>query len=120
MIDKYRKWIDENYSTYELSYGECEQATIKMQELFPELKRIRGHYYDTSWGEREHWWLIDENDEIIDPTAKQFPTNGRGVYVPWVEGDPEPTGKCLNCGGYVYNGDYCCSENCENEMIRNI
>ena len=108
-LDWMNKWNLENDP-----YGNCAEATLEMQGAFPELKRIRGHYYCVIWGERMHWWLTD-GDEIVDPTCGQFPTKGNGVYKPWNEGDPEPTGKCPNCGELCYDGRYCCSEKCDKE-----
>ncbi len=94
-------------------YGRCAEVTQQMVEEFPELMRVRGHYYDLVWGEREHWWCVDPFGEIVDPTKDQFPTKGTGEYVLWVEGTPEPTGMCPNCGEYCYDGRSLCSDNCE-------
>lgn len=49
---------------------------------------------------------------IVDPTKQQFPSRGNGVYIEWDESEDEPSGKCLDCGGYVYSGDVFCSDNC--------
>ncbi len=87
--------------------GRCSEITLRMQEVFPELTRVRGHYHCWAQGRREHWWLTDPDGNIVDPTYAQFPSQGTGEYVPWVEGDPEPTGKCLDCGEYVYDGNFC-------------
>jgi hypothetical protein len=113
MKDKYSNWISENVKEH---YGKCAETTLEMQSIFPELKRIRGHYYCPFWGERTHWWLLDE-EEVVDPTKDQFPSKGLGVYVPWIEGSPEPTGKCPNCGELVYNGLLLCSQSCHREYV---
>ena len=68
--------------------GRCAEATLAMAAVFPELTRVRGHYLCWVWGEREHWWLVEPNGEIVDPTADQFPSKGGGVYVPWDEASP--------------------------------
>ena len=107
---KYDKWINENISGSVT--GRCKEISQTMQSVFPELILIRGHYHCMIWGERQHWWLTTPNGEIIDPTADQFPTKGGGVYIPWIEGDLEPTGKCLECGEYCYDGNPTCSETC--------
>ena len=117
MKAKYVAWIAA-YVTE--TYGKCAKVTEAMQADFPELVRVRGHYYCLIWGVRSHWWLVDTDGEVVDPTAAQFPSGGRGVYVPWEEGTPEPTGVCPNCGGYVYTGDTCCSENCSMEYMAYI
>ncbi len=113
LSEQYKAWISEHVEGD--GYGQCRQATEDMAKEFPELKRVRGHYFDSLWGKREHWWLVDPEGNIVDPTAMQFPTKGTNRYVPWREGDPEPIGQCYNCGDYVFNKDYngACSEDCE-------
>lgn len=106
----YDAWIKDNVTE---TYSKCAELTLEMLTVFPELTRVRGHYYCIVWGERAHWWLIDPKGVIVDPTKAQFPSKGTGVYVPWVEGDPEPTGRCPNCGEHTFDGDALCSETCE-------
>lgn len=113
---KYKTWISE-YLTKNNPYGQCAEATLQMQKEFPELIRVRGHYYEPLWGQdREHWWLKTKNNEIVDPTSKQFPTNGTMEYTEWVEGSEEPIGKCMNCGDLVFSskdvGANACSKRC--------
>ncbi len=105
----YNEWIQNNVTE---SYGTCKEVTLKMQEAFPELRRVRGHYYCAIWGERGHWWLIDENGNIVDPTKAQFPSKGIGHYDEWDESQKELTGICPNCGDYCYDGNSVCSEAC--------
>jgi len=106
---EYMRWIELNVPDYEAAYGKCREVTEAMVQEFPDLERVRGHYYDAHIGEREHWWCVTKSGQVVDPTAKQFPDAGNGVYVPWNEGDPEPTGKCLECGEYCYdNKQFCC------------
>jgi hypothetical protein len=109
---EYEAWIETNVQE---AYGRCDEVTRAMAEAFPELRRVRGHYYCLVWGERTHWWLVTPGGAIVDPTAKQFPSGGRGVYEPWAEGTEEPSGKCPNCGGYVYGGGTACSDTCARE-----
>ena len=72
---------------------------------------------------RGHWWLTDEEGNIVDPTAGQFPIIVR--YEPWSDGDPIRLGKCRNCGkevwgvpeldelsGFVSNEKSFCDEHC--------
>jgi hypothetical protein len=112
MEQKYRDWIDKNVTE---AMGKCAEVTALMVSQFPELTRVRGHYYCVVWGEREHWWCVATDGSIVDPTASQFPSKGRGHYEPWVEGTPEPTGVCPNCGELVYDGRTCCSDRCHHE-----
>ena len=106
----YHEWIKENVTE---TYGTCCEVTERMQEAFPELRRVRGHYHCWIWGIREHWWLMN-GDEVVDPTVAQFPSNGEGRYEELPEDTPEPTGKCINCGEYCFDGeqvhDYCHDE----------
>lgn len=108
-MSKYEEWIEQNVVE---PYGQCREKTLEMLEAFPELFRVRGHYMCLIWGEREHWWLVDPQGVIVDPTKSQFPSKGIGEYVPWDESQEEPTGMCPNCGGLCYGGNCCCSERC--------
>jgi hypothetical protein len=106
----YQEWIDKHFPTPESQHGKCSFATKIMVKAFPELKRVRGHFV-CHLGERPHWWCIDLDGKIVDPTSKQF--QFPGFYLPWDETRKEPTGKCPNCGGECYDGNYLCSKNCE-------
>jgi hypothetical protein len=110
MPEAYAQWIDENYPTQVAAFGACHEATDRMVAAFPELRQVRGYYVDRRWGEREHWWCVDPAGQVVDPTARQFPSRGYGEYV---ELDPtarQPTGKCPECGGYAFDGETFCSE----------
>ena len=111
----YETWIAENVGE---TYGQCVEVTAAMAGAFPELRRVRGHYVCPWWGTRAHWWLVTDAGDIVDPTAAQFPSKGMGEYVPWREGDEEPTGKCLNCAGECYRHATFCSVACEREPRR--
>lgn len=117
LAQKMEQWTDTEYPTQQSAYGQCADATQRMANVFPTLTRVRGHYHCPVWGMRAHWWLIDEDGTIVDPTSRQFPSAGLGVYEPWQEGDNEPTGKCMHCGNYCYNGDVACSESCQREIV---
>ena len=96
--------------------GRCAEVTLAMVQMFPELRRVRGHYCCPVWGIREHWWLVAPGGEIVDPTARQFPGGGLGTYREWREGAEEPVGRCLNCGAYCFPStmvtDCLCSDVC--------
>lgn len=117
MMSEYEDWITDNVTK---PYGKCAEYTEEMQKVFPELIKVRGHYYCIIWGERAHWWLKTINGVIIDPTKSQFPSNGTGKYVEHTEGSPEPTGKCVNCGKYIFDGSYHCSDKCVSETVNFI
>jgi hypothetical protein len=114
MKPQYQQWIN---SLPERVTGQCAERTLEMQIQFPELIRVRGEYLCLIWGAREHWWLKTPEGEIIDPTAKQFPTLGHCEYIERDESSPEPTGMCPNCCDYCYNGGTCCSDKCHREYV---
>ena len=100
MLQKYLEWINYYYPTKESARLQCEQATIAMQEEFPELKRVRGNVL-VGLSYRPHWWLVDNKGVIVDPTANQWETKSIGVQRTsrrW----REPLGKCINCGELSY------------------
>ena len=113
MDQRYSDWIAENVP--ENCTGMCRSTTHAMAVFFPELTLVRGQYHCLIWGRRNHWWLTTEDGGIIDPTAAQFPSRG-GDYVPWIDGTPEPTGKCPNCGDYCWDGKDCCCDECTEEF----
>ena len=115
-MNKYEQWMaDSPWQTRQDAYLACAHATRLMVLEFPELCRVRGHYRCSLWGERLHWWCKTPDGEILDPTKIQFPSHGAGDYLPWDESSPEPTGKCANCGVYVYGGDMFCDDACSGE-----
>ena len=114
---EYVKWIEENVDTG--GYRKCREVTEEMVRVFPELRRVRGHYRCLVTDLRyQHWWCVDPSGAIVDPTVAQFTANGlcEGDYEAWDEGLPEPTGKCINCGEFCYNGDCVCSRACADEL----
>jgi len=114
MRPEYAEWIAANVPD---PHGTCRETTEAMQIAFPELKRVRGHYYCWVGGERPHWWLYDENGDVVDPTASQFGSKGLGHYEEWDETQPEPTGMCPNCGDHCYDGRFCCTPACDAAYI---
>lgn len=116
----YQKWIAEN--VVELGYGECHHYAQKMAAAFPELTYVQGYYYCPLWGERMHGWCIDPDNNVVDPTASQFPSKGNGYY-DIVKEEDAPIGKCMECGNYIYTGSYssmfCCPE-CESAYARSL
>ena len=46
MKAEYQAWAAVHVgTTAEDCYGRCEWATLAMQAAFPEMTRVRGHYY---------------------------------------------------------------------------
>jgi hypothetical protein len=105
--------------------GRCAEATIEMIGVFPTLRRVAGLARWVAPHGRaiidEHWWLVDEAGDIVDPTRAQF--GGAHVeYEPIDLDDPAslakvPTGKCMECGGYAYAGAAFCAPACERAYV---
>lgn len=111
---EYSNWIMLNYPTPESAKNQCKEASAKMKEDFPELKRVRGHVYTPV--EYQHWWLTTENGDIVDPTKHQF-----DIIIEYAERDesePEPTGKCFECGDFCFANKNFCSEDCETSYLK--
>lgn len=120
MIDaKYLRWIDDNVQE---AYGKCAEVTLRMLEAFPELLRVGGYYYCAAWGKRQHWWLKTVSGEIVDPTARQFPSNGFGRYEEIGPGVRVPIGVCAFCGGdrHEEDGMTVCSDQCGNALANSL
>jgi hypothetical protein len=117
MNHKYQEWIDANVAD---PLGNCAKFTLAMAEVFPELKRVRGFYKCWVWGDREHWWLVDPDGSIVDPTSAQFPTKGNCPYEELPEGTKEPVGRCINCGEYTYDDPNSCSPECYRAIMASL
>ena len=129
-IEKYEEWIFLNYPTSELALLKCKEACKKMKEKFPELVIQRGQVEVPEQGnlhirrKHEHCWCVLD-DEIIDPTEHQYPTEIS--YLPMEEGKGEPTGRCINCGSLKYNIKFAdfddnnfCSKKCFDELTESM
>ncbi len=119
MKEEYTRWIEVYFQKCKgFVRGKCGEATTLMVEAFPELRRAAG-FVHCGWGRDQHFWCVDPDGEVIDPTAAQF----GGVIFQYEEldlNDPKtrakvPTGRCPNCGEDTYSGRYLCDENCERE-----
>lgn len=110
MKEEYAKFLDElieerkkvfsytDVSRQTVVQYQCDTFTQKFVDRFPHLRRQSGFV-----GSTEHWWCIDEDDSIVDPTAEQFRTYPILTYE---EFDPLKhevyLGKCPNCGDSRY------------------
>jgi hypothetical protein len=110
----YAAWIQQHVPSD--PSGMCDDITRQMADAFPELKRVRGHY-DAGHKRYSHWWLVTQDGAIVDPTEAQF-VNVPGWHDPHDESGPEPTGKCPNCSGYVYDGGTVCGDVCADAYAR--
>lgn len=117
----YDLWILEHYPDGNSAYLKCAEATEKMVETFPELKRVRGlasveEPYNMPPTRTPHWWCVAPDGAIVDPTEHQYPTK----IISYEESDETrgpPTGKCPNCGCLCYEGSYLCSDRCSDEYM---
>src|ERR1035437_1476152 len=80
----------------DLVRARCGEFTQEFVEKFPHLKRVAGFV-----GGIEHWWCVDIDGAIVDPTAEQF--HGEPEYVPYIAAEHEVRlGRCMNCGDEIY------------------
>lgn len=106
-----------DYSKYR---GKCKEFSEALCAEDPSLTLVRGYYYCHIWDRQEpHWWTVNAEGEIIDPTAKQFPSKGTGEYIPF-----DGTYTCENCGKIVAEaqmvpcGNYpTCSNQCAMRLV---
>ncbi|WP_414039440.1 hypothetical protein ACJU26_09625 [Acidithiobacillus sp. M4-SHS-6] len=85
---------EENYKQYR---GKCRELAEEACANNPELKLVRGHYWCPIWNREEpHWWCTDGSGKIVDPSARQFPSAGLGIYTPFNE-----LVACAECGKSV-------------------
>lgn len=70
--------MESDYLKYRGKCKEFAEAAIKTN---PTLKLVRGHYFEPYWNSEEaHWWTTRPDGSIYDPSAKQFPSKGHGIY----------------------------------------
>ena len=88
-------------SNYEKYRGKCKEMSEALCKENPDLTLVRGHYYCPIWNSNEpHWWCIDKEGKIIDPTKLQFPSGGSGIYTPF-NGYCE----CAECGKKILESE---------------
>jgi len=73
--------------------GRCKEMSEALVSQNPNLTLVRGYYDCPFWGLQPHWWVKDREGNVIDPTAKQFPSKGMGEYIEF-DGNVE----CSECG----------------------
>ncbi len=84
----------DDYTKYR---GKCLQMSKEAVEADPTLTLVRGYYFCPIWNtEEQHWWTVRQDGTIYDPTARQFPSKGNGLYTPF-----DGTIQCSECGKEV-------------------
>lgn len=109
--------MTEDYTKFR---GKCKEMSEALVKEDPELRLVRGYYWDALWGKQGHWWCEDKAGNIIDPTKDQFPTKGEGAYTEF-NGMVE----CAECSKEMkeedcpsFHGNYAfCSVRCEGRFI---
>lgn len=94
--------------------GKCMDAAQEMASVFPQLRVEKGHV-ESANGREAHWWCVDTDGSIVDPTRGQF--HGVVEYEAFQEGDEVRLGRCMECGDEIWGqpsrGLQCiCSDAC--------
>ena len=96
--------------------GKCKELYDTACSNDSSLTLTRGFYYCPVWNtEEQHWWTVRKDGTIYDPSAKQFPSNGYGIYTPFIgiiscsqcgkemkEEDADIQGNYAFCSGVCY------------------
>lgn len=104
MKPEYRAWIKATYPTTREALGECMIGAKAMGIAFPELRVTNG--FVTILGDlepRQHWWCVTPDDQVVDPTAIQYPLIMD--YEEIDDGHPARNyrqARCHDCGEYYY------------------
>lgn len=100
----------------EYGSGRCRDEALKLAREDRSLTIVRGWAIPVGHAMVQHWWLIDCDGNIVDPTVDQFPL--KPLYSPECVGvpveRPQRVHLCPNCGGEHF-GEYdytVCSERC--------
>lgn len=119
-LAKYKEWISSYVKSVDgFTRGKCGHATAAMKLEFPELSIVKG-FAHCEWGADQHFWCIDPEGYIIDPTASQFGPLGPFEYEELDLENPSdiariPVGKCMECGERTFKSSYAsemCSKDC--------
>lgn len=109
--------METNYSKYR---GKCKELCEKAIKEDPTLTIVRGYYFEPLWDTEEpHWWTVKPDGTIYDPSVKQFPSIGAGIYTEF-----DGNVICENCGKVTkeensqHIGNYpVCSNTCAMRVV---
>jgi hypothetical protein len=94
-------------SDYMRFRGKCKELSEAAVAADPSLTLVRGHYFCPIWNTEEpHWWTVRADGSIHDPTARQFPSAGYGIYTPF-----SGVFDCAQCGKEVPEEEAYCESN---------
>jgi hypothetical protein len=105
---------------YKKYRGKCKEMCEALIQENPELSMVRGWYYEPEWDRKEpHWWCVDAEGNIHDPSVKQYPSQGAGEYTPF-----GGFFECAECAKsipeaeVIQMGNYpCCSDKCAMRLV---
>ncbi|SRR6266478_7141656 len=111
---------DPEQSDYLKFRGKCQQMSEAAIAADPTLKLVQGWYYCPIWNrEEEHWWTVRPDGSIFDPTARQFPSAGKGIYREYIG-----IFVCAECGKEYPEAEdnlqgryHCCSYHCAGRLV---
>ena len=69
--------------------GKCKELAEEAVRSDPSLRLVRGFYHCPMWGKQAHWWAQKADGTIVDPSVKQFPTQGAGAEYEEFDGNIE-------------------------------
>lgn len=107
-------------SDYMRYRGKCKEMCDDAIKADPSLRIVRGFYFDPIWNrEEEHWWTVKTDGSIYDPSIKQFPSKGHGIYTEF-DGNVscEQCGKILPEEDCMMQGRFpVCSDRCAMRLV---
>lgn len=101
--------------------GRCLELCTAAIKADPTLRMVRGWYFEPWWAREEmHWWCVKPDGTIVDPSARQFPSNGNplcyrefnGVYECEVCDCEFPEAQLVAMGTHT-----CCSTKCAGILV---
>jgi formylmethanofuran dehydrogenase subunit E len=100
--------------------GKCREEAEKLAKK-KGYRLVRGYYHEPMWNEKQqHWWCVDDEGNIHDPTAKQFPSYGVKQFYEEFDGlvSCEECGKEITEDEMIMQGPYpVCSTRCAMRLV---
>lgn len=91
---------DEVAADYARFRGRCRELSEQAASEDPTLAVKRGYYHCPFFGKQGHWWCVRKDGTIVDPTALQFPSAGRGMYEEF-----DGFFECEECGKTIHEAE---------------